>query len=222
MGQVCLKTSTKQCAMCKDFKKFEEFNKCKRANLGLHNHCKECQKQYRRDWYLKNREQEISKASKYSKSVSGKECRQRSYTKNREKLLERNRKARATPHARKLAGIARKKIYENNVSFRMSVNLRSRIRTALKNNTKSESSNKLLGCSLDDFKKYMESKFVDGMNWKNYGQKGWHIDHILPCDSFDLSNEEEQKKCFHYTNLQPLWWRDNISKGNKIESNYQS
>lgn len=49
-----------------------------------------------------------------------------------------------------------------------------------------------------------------------HGVYGWHIDHIVPCASFDLSKPEEQKKCFHYTNLQALWWRDNIVKGDKI------
>lgn len=52
------------------------------------------------------------------------------------------------------------------------------------------------------------------MSWDNYGE--WEIDHIIPCDSFDLTKEEEQKRCFHFSNLQPLWWRDNRTKGNKV------
>ena len=55
------------------------------------------------------------------------------------------------------------------------------------------------------------------MKWDNHGLYGWHIDHIQPCNSFDLSNEEEQKKCFHYSNMQPLWAFDNLSKGAKYE-----
>ncbi len=55
------------------------------------------------------------------------------------------------------------------------------------------------------------------MNWENYGRKGWHIDHIIPCSSFDLSDPEEQRKCFHYTNTQSLWEIDNIIKSNKLE-----
>ena len=55
------------------------------------------------------------------------------------------------------------------------------------------------------------------MTWKNHGLKGWHIDHIIPCAAFDLTKEEEQKKCFHYSNLQPLWWIDNLKKSNKME-----
>jgi hypothetical protein len=73
----------------------------------------------------------------------------------------------------------------------------------------------LLGCTIDFFKNHLESKFVEGMSWQNYG-KGWHIDHIIPCVSFDLSKPEEQRKCFHFSNLQPLWAVDNIRKGTKI------
>lgn len=54
------------------------------------------------------------------------------------------------------------------------------------------------------------------MTWDNWNFKGWHIDHIIPCSSFNLNNLEEQKKCFHYTNLQPLWWWENLSKSNKV------
>jgi hypothetical protein len=60
----------------------------------------------------------------------------------------------------------------------------------------------------------LEKQFTKGMNWKNYGK--WHIDHIKPCASFDLSLEHEQKLCFHFTNLQPLWAKDNIRKSDKI------
>jgi len=62
----------------------------------------------------------------------------------------------------------------------------------------------LLGCEIQFFKEYLESKFKIGMSWENYG-KIWHVDHIIPCKKFDLQNPEQQKKCFHYTNLQPLW-----------------
>ena len=55
--------------------------------------------------------------------------------------------------------------------------------------------------------------FSISMNWKNYGFKGWHIDHIIPCCKFDLSKENEQRKCFHYTNLNPMWAIDNLKKG---------
>lgn len=74
----------------------------------------------------------------------------------------------------------------------------------------------LIGCPPEFFKQYIESLFINEMTWENYGSRNWHLDHILPCASFDLSNHDEVIKCFHYTNLQPLWWYDNISKHAKL------
>ena len=70
----------------------------------------------------------------------------------------------------------------------------------------------LIGCTIAELRVHLESKFLHGMSWDNYGIRGWSIDHIKPCASFDLSKHEEQRACFHYTNLQPLWTKDNIKK----------
>jgi hypothetical protein len=64
---------------------------------------------------------------------------------------------------------------------------------------------------------HLEAQFRDGMSWDNYGRYGWHIDHIIPCSSFDLTDTDQQRKCFHYTNLQPLWAHENLSKGPRFE-----
>jgi hypothetical protein len=69
-----------------------------------------------------------------------------------------------------------------------------------------------LGCSIDELKTYLESKFELDMSWDNYGRKGWHIDHIVPLCKFDLSNKVELERACHYTNLQPLWANDNLAK----------
>jgi hypothetical protein len=69
---------------------------------------------------------------------------------------------------------------------------------------------------MDQLKQYIETLFKPGMTWGNHGNFGWHLDHIIPCSSFDLTDVEQQKKCFHYTNLQPLWAKDNIKKGSKL------
>jgi hypothetical protein len=106
------------------------------------------------------------------------------------------------------------KYYERlktDVNFRIKCYLRNRIYYAIKNNSKFKSTLHLLGCSIEELKNHLSSKFTEGMNWNNYGK--WHIDHIKPCASFDLSKPEEQFKCFHYTNLQPLWAKENLSKG---------
>jgi hypothetical protein len=73
-----------------------------------------------------------------------------------------------------------------------------------------------VGCDLDHLRDHIQSKFKFGMDWENHGLFGWHIDHIRPCASFDLTQPGEIEKCFHYTNLQPLWWYENLSKGSKI------
>jgi hypothetical protein len=77
-------------------------------------------------------------------------------------------------------------------------------------------SEKLLGCSFERAHSYITSLFKPGMSWKNHGFRGWHIDHIKPIASFNLADPKEQKKCFHYTNLQPLWAEQNLKKGSKI------
>ena len=78
----------------------------------------------------------------------------------------------------------------------------------------------LLGCTIPEFKVHIEKQFTNGMSWDNHGRKKslmvWEIDHIRPCSSFDLTKAEDQRACWHYTNLQPLWKLDNLSKGSKF------
>ena len=100
-------------------------------------------------------------------------------------------------------------------NFRLLGNLRHRVYMALKGICKSERTMKLVGCSIEELKNYLKKQFTTGMSWNNYGK--WHIDHIKPCVKFDLSKVSEQRRCFHYTNLQPLWAVDNLSKGKKIK-----
>lgn len=207
----------KYCCRCSITKNISEFNKCKSGRMGLHNHCRTCQKEVRRTWYLNNSSSERQKSSEYSKSELGAISRKKRYEKNKEEILEKNRVSRRTESAREKARAARKRLRETSPSFKMACSLRGRLRQAvIKQKTcKCDSMLNLLGCSVEELKLHIESKFTDGMNWDNYGTYGWHIDHIIPCSSFDLTKEEEQRKCFHYTNLQPLWWRDNMSKGGK-------
>jgi hypothetical protein len=91
--------------------------------------------------------------------------------------------------------------------------LRSRLSNATKGVVKSNSTMNLTGCTIEELRCHLEARFTEGMSWDNYGRTGWHIDHIRPCASFDLSDSDQQRQCFHYTNLQPLWAADNIRKG---------
>lgn len=95
--------------------------------------------------------------------------------------------------------------------------IRCRIHGALKAQQcrKTTSLRELLGTDIAGLRQHLESLFKPGMSWSNYGFFGWHIDHKRPCASFDLSDTAQQRQCFHYTNLQPLWWRENLSKKDK-------
>lgn len=100
---------------------------------------------------------------------------------------------------------------------RMRQKLSSRLRDALKRQAKTSSILKILGCDLDWLKAWLEIQFKDGMTWDNYRYTGWHIDHIKPCAVFDLSDPHQQKLCFHWTNLQPMWAEDNRLKNDTWE-----
>ena len=106
----------------------------------------------------------------------------------------------------------RKEKYDKDIQFRISTILRSRLGKAIKDEFKIGSAIKDLGCSITELKSYLESKFLTGMTWDNYGLDGWHIDHIKPLSAFNLSDRKQILEACHYTNLQPLWAKDNLSK----------
>ena len=110
----------------------------------------------------------------------------------------------------------RRKRMKCDVSYKLQEYLRNRLYLALKNNQKNGSAIRDLGCSVEELKQYIESKFLPGMTWDNYGYYGWHIDHITPLASFDLTNRQQLLEACHYTNLQPMWAKDNMTKSDKI------
>lgn len=106
------------------------------------------------------------------------------------------------------------------LNFRLASILRGRVTAAIRGKNKSASTMSLLGCSIESFKLYLESKWESGMSWANYGRyPGWQIDHIVPCAIFSLEKPEHQKRCFHFSNMQPMWAVDNLSKSKRPESN---
>jgi hypothetical protein len=104
----------------------------------------------------------------------------------------------------------------NDVSFKISIRLRGRLREAIKRSSgkKAYKTKELIGCEITHVINHLESQFTEGMSWDNYGE--WHIDHIIPCAFFDLTKPSHQKVCFNWQNLQPLWESDNCAKGDKI------
>lgn len=154
------------------------------------------------------RENNSDKIKNYSKEY---------YKINKEKILNQRKSSNKTSEFKNRVNDYRKNKYQSDLSYKISSNVRSRICKALKRNLfkKSKHTIELLNCSIDEYKIYLEGKFEEGMTWENYGL--WHIDHIRPCSSFDLSDPEQQKLCFHYTNTQPMWANDNHIKGSKYD-----
>lgn len=117
-----------------------------------------------------------------------------------------------------------KKRLKNDPIFKLVWNLRGRIHSALSGKRKAFKTIALLGCSPNFLRSHLETAFKKGhskygtMTWENYGSV-WHVDHIRPCASFDLSNPEQQKECFHYSNLQPLFATENLQKGASWDGN---
>ena len=208
--------NTKICFKCKIEKQLSEFHKNSRKKDGYEYICNACKKELSQLYYFINKEQ-VNKCNKEYYNTHKEENYKRSSqwaNKNKKRLKElKNNFYKKHPHYdRDYVRIKQK----TNIRFRIKKSLATRIRNALKGINKSKQTLELLGCSGDFLKQHLESKFTEGMTWKNYGKGGWVIDHILPCVSFDLCKLSEQKKCFNYTNLQPLWEIDNLRKHAKI------
>lgn len=178
-------------------------------------------KEYKRLWRLKNLEkvklQDKRKREKYKTKIAKRS--KDYYYKNKKYLLKYAKQYRIKNKER--ISIRKReytKLYEQRLEVKIIKRLRKRIRYALQNAKKSDTTLNLTGISIPELKKYIESKFKKGMNWEKFKEGIIHIDHIKPCISFDLTKPEEQAKCFHYTNLQPLWASENLAKGSKISS----
>ena len=178
---------------------------------------------YMKEYREKNKERILKQQREYK--VKNKErCDEKGKEWSRKNKLIKNAKNRIYMQSYiktdKAIELRKKRIkrYEQNISFKLRKNLSGRVRMALVQGQirKETSTSKLLGCNIDNLKKHLESKFQDGMTWNNMGRGGWHIDHIISCASFDLTKPSHQKICFNWENLQPLWEKDNCSKGDKL------
>ena len=158
--------------------------------------CKECKRQYDKEYREKNRAKIKENKAKYVRD-------------NRDQVNERRRNS---DRVKKL-----KERTKADPCFKLKNILRSRLHSALNGKSKCNRTENYLGCSVEEFKAYIESKFKEGMSWDNYSFYTWHLDHIKPCALFDLSREDEIETCFHYTNYQPLWAKENLSKQAKYK-----
>jgi hypothetical protein len=130
-------------------------------------------------------------------------------------------KLKNTTYSRKLLKVINKHINPTKELTEWQKNaakIRSKLYKAVKKSIASKEFLEFIGCPVDYLMDHLESQFEPGMTWKNYGE--WHVDHIRPMCSFNMLNTEEQKECSHFTNLRPLWAKDNIKKS--LEDKKQS
>lgn len=164
----------------------------------------ELKKQYQKAYYEKNKERLAKQFQDYHQA-------------NKQNILERHKEYRGNNKA-KIREI--NKIYQNrkekeDLNFLLARRLRTRIRLAIKTGAKRGSAVDDLGCSLEFFKEHIEKQFKPGMTWENWTYSGWHLDHITPLCSFDLTDREQFLEAVNYKNLQPLWANENMAKGGR-------
>lgn len=225
------------CGKCKAFKPLNIFGYSKSTWDNLRPTCKEClheyneevaesrteyNKQYWKDTMEKQKEK--SKKWREENSEKVKENMKRwleenaEYKKQKDREYKEAHKEAYKENHRKWRLEHYQKMKEENgpefIQHKIKSNIGRRIREIL-GQKKSERCADYVGCSLEDLRSHIEKTFVEGMTWDNYGSE-WHIDHKIPCAAFDMDDSLEQRACWHYTNLQALWARDNIIKKDKF------
>jgi hypothetical protein len=194
----------KTCHRCKKDQDISCFNKDSKSKDGFKASCKKCISSYNKKYTFKNRiklreqtkqwrEQNKEHADSYMLNYQ---------EKNKDKIYK-----KSTEYHRIR--------YNNDPIFKLRRLLRDRIYKVISNKKVTSKTKELLGCSFEHLKQYLESLFGLEMSWSNHGTI-WEIDHIKPVSSFDLTDKEQQKQCFHYTNLQPLTKKENRIKSNKL------
>ena len=201
LKDICVDSKAiKTCSKCGISKPLDEYGKRKDSMDGHCGRCIICSKKINKEYEKSN------KGLAYRRKYNENNTEER---KEYQKLYHKDNKIKINQYYND-----RRKTDPN---YKIKCTLRTRICHALYakegNRHKYYSTIKLLGISINEFITYLESLFTENMTWENYGE--WHIDHKQPCASFDLTNPEEQKKCFHYSNTQPLWAKDNMKKGTK-------
>lgn len=191
-----------------------------RVFLGKCGVCTVCRKIIATDW----REQNRDKHNAWGRNNPDKlRAAQKRYD---DKHSERRKKSRLDWYLRnkqKQRAYQRrlkKRLRETSADYRFRCNLRGRIHKAIRrgDGLKSGRTLDLIGCTVAELRAHLERQFLPGMAWSNYGHGAdrWNVDHLVPCAAFDLSDPEQQRRCFHFSNLRPLWQPDNIRKGARL------
>ena len=220
----------KTCINCKIEKDETDFCKNKTLKAGITRKCKACIGEYKKEYYEEHKEEIKEYKKKYQEENKEeiKEYKKKYQEENKEKIKKNkkeyyqenkesiNERKKEYYQENKESVNERKKEYNKNrrnmdKGFRILCNLRTRLHSALKGISKTAPTMELVGCSIEFLRDYLEGTKVEG---KDYSDA--HIDHIRPCASFDLTDPEQQRECFHYTNLQYLPAQENMSKGVRI------
>ena len=206
----------KTCSKCGAEKVLEEFHLDKKGGFGRQRWCKVC---FRKWWQTcRQRPGVMSRHRAYARAYRERpriKERQRAYWQSLEYKKRRQAYWQSLEYKKRKRAYVRGR-HRSDPAFRLKGNLRTRLRQALKGTYKSARTLELLGCTVEELRAHLEAQFKPGMTWENQSFHGWHVDHIRPCASFDLTDPEQQRICFHYTNLQPLWATENLSKGAKL------
>lgn len=229
----------KTCSKCEEIKNLSEFSKRSDSKDGYRSQCRKCvNTQESKDrvnrYYKKNRdvllnkskERKLKKSDPNSKIRTIRKmfescdenqsvCTKCMNIKHKEKFIkDKSRKNGLSAQCNDCKNKYYKNKKKDDIIFRLSTTIRSMISSYIKSNgiKKSKKSEEIIGCKFTDLKIHLELKFIDGMTWENYGL--WHIDHIIPISY--AKSEEEIYKLNHYSNFQPLWAKDNLSKGNRF------
>jgi hypothetical protein len=208
------------CIKCNCDKPVDEFHKDSSRKLGLHPYCRECVRLDQRKYTASHRAEARERAAAWYKEHSDRvatyyadpavKLRRSNYMREyRKDNASRIKTDKKTWHAHKQT---------TDINYRLATNLRKRLGGAIRNGQKGGSAVRDLGCSVPELKAQLESMWLPGMSWANWGRKGWHIDHITPLASFDLTDPDQVKQAVHHTNLQPLWCTDNYVKGARINA----
>jgi hypothetical protein len=225
----------KTCSQCGELKPAELFFVRRSSKDGLNSSCKDCcgvQNSIRaKKYYLKNKDKikESVKACAIKNTARILDYSRAYYRDHKElfTIYRKENKEKRSAQYKSWFSLNRKKVMEKrklrvktDIQYRLQGTLRHRLLMALgryRQGTKSASAVKDLGMSMPEFIKYIESLWTPGMSWDNYGNKigSWSLDHIKALSTFDLSCPSQQKQAVYYTNIRPLWHKDNLSKGNR-------
>lgn len=219
----------KICLHCKFEKSIEDFGKCQRNSDHKDKWCKKCRNNTNMTYYYNNRNEIMIHRKEY-------------YEKNKEKFrLQKNAWSRQEKNIKQKAiydlkyrkknkeKISRQKTewfekHKNDPHIKLAKNMRRRLHHALHGKIKPDHTFNLIGCTVKELKLHLEKQFLPGMSWGNYGfgEKSWHVDHIIMIKEFDITQENELRLAFHYTNLRPLWQHDNVTKKLNIKRSEQT